>query len=202
MPTPGDDIFGELATKKKSMDEARSALTGAVVAPPKAPPAAPPQQVDKIHPKAKFGSNKGETRLPVDQWTKPLGSFKNGTDYVPKTGAYKLHEGEAVKTAKENMDPMALVPGRTEPKPKKEIHEIRSRKTHSGGIIHEHHHTHPEHHKMEEHTSPDAAAAGAHVASMLGGDAGTPPVDPAAAGPAAGPAAGAPAMAPPAAPAV
>jgi hypothetical protein len=158
------------------------------------PKATPPQvNPDKIDKNAKYGDRKGEVRIPVDQMTRPLGSFKTGTDYVPKTGIYELHKGEAVKTAEENkMDPMALVPGRSEEKPKKVVHEIRSRKAHSGGVIHEHHHTHPEHHKMEEHTSPDAAAAGAHVASMLGGeDAGAPP----AGAPPAGPPAGAPPVA-------
>ena len=65
----------------------------------KAPPAAPPQEVDKINPKAKFGSKKGEIRLPFDQWMKPLASYKDGTDFVPKTGVYKLHEGERVTPA-------------------------------------------------------------------------------------------------------
>lgn len=32
----------------------------------------------------------------------PLASYKNGTDYVPKTGNYKLHEGEKVVPADEN----------------------------------------------------------------------------------------------------
>jgi len=32
----------------------------------------------------------------------PLASYKNGTDYVPKTGTYKLHEGEKVTPADEN----------------------------------------------------------------------------------------------------
>jgi hypothetical protein len=31
-----------------------------------------------------------------------LASFANGTDYVPTTGPYKLHKGEAVVTAKRN----------------------------------------------------------------------------------------------------
>lgn len=31
---------------------------------------------------------------------KVLGSYKNGTNSVPKTGAYKLHKGEKVVPAK------------------------------------------------------------------------------------------------------
>ncbi len=114
---------------------------------------------------------------PMNRAAAPLAVLHSGTDYVPKTGDYTLEKGEAVVPKEKNMDAMALVPGRSEDKPKKEIHEIRSRKAKSGGIIHEHHHTHPAHHKMEEHTSPDAAAAGAHVASMLGDGSVTPPAE-------------------------
>jgi hypothetical protein len=164
---------------------------------PSLPKATPPQEnPDKINKHAKYGDRKGEVRIPVDQMTKPLGSFKHGTDYVPKTGVYKLHEGEAVKTKKENkMDSMALVPGRSEEKPKKEIHEIRTRKAKSGGYIHEHHHTHPEHHKMEEHASPDMKSVMSHMnanmgdgssdAAVMGAPAGGPPAAPAAGAPAA-----------------
>ena len=132
----------------------------------KAPPASPPQSVDKIHPKAKFGSNKGETRLPVDQWMKPLASYKDGTDYVPKTGPAILHEGEKVTPAKDN--PMASlfdkVPGRkAEEKAPKKIKSIHTRKTADGKYIHEHHHHHSEQHPMEEHTSADVAGMQQHM---------------------------------------
>jgi hypothetical protein len=53
-------------------------------------------------------------------------------------------------------------------KPKKEIHEIRTRKAKTGGYIHEHHHTHPEYHKMEEHTSPDQDAMVSHMMEHMG----------------------------------
>src|SRR5271166_6100578 len=165
---PEQDILGDLRAKKEMMNEARKALGNE---PPAELPKAPPVQmnVDKINRNGKFGDRPGEKRIPVDQMVKPLGSFKNGTDYVPKTGVYKLHEGEAVKTAKENsMDPMALVPGRSEEKPKKEVHEIRTRKAKSGGFIHEHHHTRPEHHKMEEHASADMKGALSHINDHMG----------------------------------
>jgi hypothetical protein len=169
MPEP--NIFDELKVKKQSMDEARSALTGAF--PPKAdtnaPKDTPPQAVDKVNPKAKFGDKKGETRLPVDQWMKPLGSFKDGTDYVPKTGIYKLHEGEAVKTAEENkMDPFALVPGRSEPKPpKKEIKHIITSRTHDGKLMHKHVHHHPGH-PDETHVSNDMSDLHSHFEDHAG----------------------------------
>jgi hypothetical protein len=172
MPTPaGQDIMNEGPGLRQRTRET-NAVIGAVAPQTtgKAPAAAPPQEVDKINKKGKFGTHKGEDRtLPVDQWAKPLGSFKHGTDYVPKTGVYKLHEGEAVKTKEENkMDAFAHVPGRTEDKPKKEVHEIRTRKAKSGGFIHEHHHTHPEHHKMEEHTSPNMKSAMTHLNDHMG----------------------------------
>ena len=52
--------------------------------------------------------------------------------------------------------------------PKKEIHEVRTRKGKSGGYIHEHHHTNPEHHPMEEHTSPNQDAMVAHMMANMG----------------------------------
>lgn len=53
-------------------------------------------------------------------------------------------------------------------KPPKEVHEIRTRKAKSGGYIHEHHHTHPEHYKMEEHTSADPDAMIGHMMEHMG----------------------------------
>ena len=125
------DIFSELAEKKRSMDQARSALTETPSPIPDLPKAPPPQMnVDKVNPKAKYGTRKGEVRIPVDQMIKPLASFKEGTDYVPKTGLYKLHEGEAVKTKEENMaDVYAHVRGaqkRNPPRKKSSVWRSRS----------------------------------------------------------------------------
>jgi hypothetical protein len=53
-------------------------------------------------------------------------------------------------------------------KAKKEVHEIRTRKAKSGGFIHEHHHTHPEDHPMEEHTTPDQDAMAEHMLQNMG----------------------------------
>jgi hypothetical protein len=53
-------------------------------------------------------------------------------------------------------------------KPKKTVKEIRTRKAKSGGYIHEHHHEHPEHHPMEEHTSPDQDAMAEHMLQNMG----------------------------------
>lgn len=91
-------------------------------------------------------------------------------------------------------------------KPKKEIKEVRTRKGKSGGFIHEHHHTHSDHHPVEEHTSANDQAMMAHMAASMGQGAapsGDPSeVDPASAGgdPAAAAGAAPAAAAPPAAP--
>jgi hypothetical protein len=101
-------------------------------------------------------------------------SYKNGTPYVPKTGPAILHEGERVVPKEKNMkDLMDAVKGHMSgsdkpEKPKKELHEIRTRKAKSGGYIHEHHYTHPEHYKMEEHTSPDQDAMASHMMEHMG----------------------------------
>jgi hypothetical protein len=47
-------------------------------------------------------------------------------------------------------------------KPAKKIKEIRHRHGADGSHIFEHHHTHPEHHPMEEHTAPHDDAAIEH----------------------------------------
>lgn len=52
--------------------------------------------------------------------------------------------------------------------PAKEVKEIRTRKGKTGGYIHEHHHTSPEHHPMEEHTSPNQDAMVAHMMQNMG----------------------------------
>lgn len=96
-------------------------------------------------------------------------SFKKGTDYVPKTGTYKLHEGEAVIPKEKNMMANPIkdsVMG--EKKPKKEIKEIRTRKAKSGGYIHEHHHTAPEHHPMEEHATQSQDGMVDHMMQHMG----------------------------------
>lgn len=78
--------------------------------------------------------------------------------------------------------------GGEDKKPAKEVREVRTRKAKSGGYIHEHHHTHPEHHPMEEHTSKDQDAMAEHMLQSMGtpnpgeaeADAGTPNAAPAA----------------------
>jgi hypothetical protein len=95
-------------------------------------------------------------------------------------------------------------------KPAKEIDHIKSYKSKtSGDTIHEHHHTHPEHHPMEKHTKRGDDEMAAHMMANLGtpnpgetadtGPAGPATPPDAAAGAAAGAAPNAAAGAPPAA---
>jgi hypothetical protein len=86
---------------------------------------------------------------------KPLPSYKDGVDFVPETGPAIVHKGEKITPAKENK--MAkkwsdeIESGERKAAPKKEIKEIRVRKTANGKHIAVHTHHRPEHHRDEEH---------------------------------------------------
>ena len=82
-------------------------------------------------------------------------------------------------------DATSDVMGGKEKKPKKVIHEIRTRKAKSGGYIHTHHHT-SEHHPVEEHVSPDQASMLAHMAQAMPGPSAAPAPDASAGAPDAG----------------
>lgn len=136
-----------------------------------------PTPAEKVNSRAKFGDRGAEKRIDTTQMTKPLGSFKKGTPHVPETGVYQLHKGEAVIPAKDN--PMSGVYDKiTEgmKKPKKVVKEIRTRKAKGGGWIHEHHHTEPAHHPMEEHVSADKDAMMQHMSDH--GDMAEPEAEP------------------------
>jgi hypothetical protein len=62
---------------------------------------------------------------------------------------------------------MAMIPGKAARKPAKVIDHIKTRKV-AGGFVHEHHHTHPEHHKMEEHTSKTMDDLHGHFEDHMG----------------------------------
>jgi hypothetical protein len=105
-----------------------------------------------------------------------LMGFKKGTAYVPKTGAAIVHKGERVIPAEKN-NAMGLAeaalahPDAQEPESKKatkQIKEIRTRKAKNGSYIHEHHHTAPFDHPMEEHTSADAQGMLDHMSQHMG----------------------------------
>jgi len=79
-------------------------------------------------------------------------------------------------------------------KPKKEISHVVSRKSATPGhVIHEHHHTHPSHHPMEEHVTKGDDELAAHSMATMGtpnpGEDTSDPGSPANAAPAAGAAA-------------
>lgn len=77
-------------------------------------------------------------------------------------------------------------------KPAKEISEVRVRKGKSGGHVIEHHHTHPEHHPMEEHVTKGDDEMAEHMLANMGtpnqgepeAEAGTPDAASATAAPA------------------
>ncbi len=151
---------------------------------------------------------------PAPETPKPATpKYHKGTDYVPKTGPAILKKGEAVLNNKDAEDyrqgkPMKASDamkgasealGGKEKTPKKEISHIVTKKAHSGGYVHEHHHKSPEHHPMETHISPDQDSMAEHMMQHMGEP--NPGEAEAEAGPAAGgaampPAAGAPAAAP------
>lgn len=137
---------------------------------PKATPAA--DNPNKINPKAKFGDRSGEKRIDTASMTKPLGSYKKGTPSVPKTGTYKLHEGEAVIPKEAN--PYAMVSGMPKPKKsKKKVDHVKVRKA-KGGYIAENHHTAPGEHPMEEHVLPNMDALHEHMDEHMGSPDGAP----------------------------
>jgi hypothetical protein len=106
--------------------------------------------------------------------SKPKPSYKTGTTYVPKTGPATLHKGEAVlkkedaEKYRSHLHGAAAALGADEDKPKKEIKHIVTKKAKNGGYIHEHHHTRPEHHPMEEHVSPDQDSMVGHMMEHMG----------------------------------
>jgi hypothetical protein len=132
---------------------------------------AQPVMQDRIAPKARYGDRPGEKRIDTKEMSKPLGSFKKGTSHVPKTGVYKLHEGEAVIPKDKNMDSMKdkmMDSLGGDKKPKKEIKEMVHSKSHNGHHIVVHKHHRPEHHPDETHTLEDMAALHQHMDQHAG----------------------------------
>lgn len=145
-------------------------------------PAAPtPKPAPKTDSGARYGDRPGEKRLDVTEALKPLGSFKTGTPYVPKTGNYTLHEGEAVVPKEKNTmnasDAMAGITGKA--KPPKKIHKITTHKSDDGKMIHTHQHHHPAHHPDETHVSNNMKEATDHMTAMEPNMSAQPPEMPA-----------------------
>jgi len=115
----------------------------------------------------RYGDKAGEQRIDVKDMLKPLGSFKEGTSHVPRTGVYTLHEGEAVIPKEQNMNSKEAMAGITgKGKPEKKIHKIVTHKTDDGKLIHTHLHHHPSHHPEETHVSNNIDEAQAHMGAM------------------------------------
>jgi len=156
--------------KSDMMDQYKSATATPA---PKPEPVHGTATVDKIKPAAKYGDRGAEQRIDTKDWSKPLGmkSYEKGTDFVEKTGPAILHKGEAVVPKEKNMksvtDKMkASLSG--DDKPKKEIKEIHTRKTHDGKLVHKHIHHSPAHHPDEEHISNDSAEMHQHMDDHAG----------------------------------
>jgi len=105
---------------------------------------------------------------------KPLAkpsSFAHGGT-VEKTGMALVHKGETVVPKEKNMHDMygLAKEGMSghEDKPAKVIHHIRTRKTANGGHVHEHHHTMPDVHPMEEHATMGDDAMADHMMEHMG----------------------------------
>jgi hypothetical protein len=165
---PASSESAGLKAKKENVDSYMRATSGE----PESPKATPPQQnVDRIRPKARYGSRPGERR-PGPDGLPMMQSYETGTDYVPKTGPAILHKGEKVVPAKENMkDLFSMVPGKgSEKPPKKEIKHIITSKTHDGKYMHKHVHHHPSH-EDEVHVSNDLAGLKDHMAAHADGGA-------------------------------
>ncbi len=145
---------------------------------PAAPASKPAPRTDSG---ARYGDRPGEKRIDVTEAMKPLGSYKSGTPYVPKTGNYTLHEGERVVPKEKNTmnaaDAMAGITGKS--KPPKKIHKITTHKSDDGKMIHTHQHHHPAHHPDETHVSNNMKEATDHMAAMEPNMSAQPPEMPA-----------------------
>lgn len=163
---PDSNSAQGIAERAKNVNEYKNATKPTFTA---EPVKAEPSPKDRVSPQARYGARRGEQRIDTAPMTKPLGSFEKGTSHVPKTGVYKLHEGEAVIPKDKNMaDTRMDSLGGSDKKPKKEIKEMVHRKTANGKHIVTHKHHHPEHHPDEEHAMENMADLHAHMDAHAG----------------------------------
>lgn len=99
------NILGKLKTAKGDNDQAVKSIGQGLaerqkninsLKEPAAPAPPKPVKDPPINPSARYGDHRGEERISVNPFDRLLGSFKKGTKRVPKTGLYKVHEGEQV----------------------------------------------------------------------------------------------------------
>jgi hypothetical protein len=117
----------ELAARAEMNRQGAAALKGDSAEPAKSPESAS-SPVDKVN-SGPYGSRGSEKRIDTTEMTKPLGSFKKGTDSVPKTGVYKVHEGEKIVAAKDN---------KMEHSPEEKAHFHRAMHHLNDGALHRH----------------------------------------------------------------
>ena len=136
--------------------------------------------IDNTGAKFEGGTPIGKPKAPSAATPKKP-SFKDGTDFVPKTGDAKLHKGEAVlkkedadkfreaKMKHGTMSSVAEELGGKSEKPKKEIKHMHNKKAAGGkGHIHVHVHTHPEVHPDEEHVRNGNDGLADHILENMG----------------------------------
>jgi hypothetical protein len=126
----------------------RAAMTAAALGTPTAPVDTKPRAKEPMQPweHVKRAPIKGEKPISpkdIGDWTKSLGSYKDGCDSVPKTGVYQLHEGEKVVPAHENpdnhdKDTNAVEDAFMEHSPSEKQHFARSMHKLHGGALHRH----------------------------------------------------------------
>jgi hypothetical protein len=129
---------------------------------PVQPKAAPPSSSDAVKPGAKYGDRAGEQRIDTTDMTKPLATYHKGTKYVPKTGPANLQEGEQVIPAKDNPYARVMEMAQNKKPAKKEVKDMRTRKTKDGKYIIEHRH-HNSAHPMEEHVANNLDELKSHM---------------------------------------
>lgn len=104
-----------------------------------------------------------ENAKPSEVQPEIIRSFKTGTDYVPRTGFYQLHEGEAVIPKEQNpMNPYDKITS-GDKKPRKAIKAIHVHATDNGRHVVTHEHHHPQHHKDAVHAMSSVDELAKHM---------------------------------------
>jgi len=177
-----EGLGAELSARSQMNRLGEAALRSSSDTPPKMKDE--PERPHKPVPYTDANKPKGWERISDDdirKFTKPLGSLKTGTPYVPKTGMYQLHEGEAVVPKEKNTmnaaDAMMGITGKA--KPPKKIHTIKTHKSDDGKLIHTHQHHHAAHHPDETHISNNMKEATDHMTAMEPNMSAQPPEMPA-----------------------
>ena len=121
-----EGLGNELAAKQQMIDSAKTPSGGGAEP---AKPVGTPAKWEHVN-APKYGDRPGEKKIDTTDMTKPLGSFAKGTDSVPKTGVYKIHEGEAVVSNKDKK--------MSEHTSKEKAHFHRAMSHLHGGALHRH----------------------------------------------------------------